>query len=97
MAMMDELVSQISARANIPPEQARHAAHAAVEFLDGRLPGPLKGHLGSMLGDSATHAAPRAGAPAGGQPGAAQPGAPQHHDGPDLGGLAGKLGGLLGG
>jgi hypothetical protein len=73
MAMMDELVQQIAARANIPPDKAMQAARAAIEFLDDRLPPPVRGNLERLLGDG------------GGQGG-----------GPDLGDVAGKLGGLFG-
>lgn len=72
MAMMDELVQQIAARANIPPDKAMQAARTAVEFLDGRLPPPVGGNLGRLLGEGG-----------GG-------------DGPDVGDIAGKLGGLFG-
>ena len=33
MAMMDELVQQISQRTGIPQDKAQLAAHAAIEFL----------------------------------------------------------------
>lgn len=72
MAMIDELVQQIAARANIPPDKAMQAARTAIEFLDDRLPPPVKGNLDRLLGE-------------GGGGG-----------GPDLGDVAGKLGGLFG-
>ena len=50
MAMMDELVQQIATRANIPPDKAMQAARTAIEFLDDRLPPPVKGNLGRLLG-----------------------------------------------
>jgi hypothetical protein len=74
MAMMDELVQQIATRANIPPDKAMQAARTAIEFLDDRLPPPVRGNLERLLGDGG-----------GGQGG-----------GPDLGDVAGKLGGLFG-
>lgn len=49
MAMMDELVQQIAQRAGIPEDKARTAAHAAVEFLDGRLPAPVGGNLRRLV------------------------------------------------
>jgi hypothetical protein len=49
MAMMDELVQQISQRAGIPEDKAQMAARAAIEFLDGRLPAPIGGNLGRMV------------------------------------------------
>jgi hypothetical protein len=73
MAMIDELVQQIAAKANIPPDKAMQAARTAIEFLDGRLPPPVRGNLERLLGE---------GGGAGG--------------GPDLGDVAGKLGGLFG-
>lgn len=72
MAMMDELVQQIAARANIPPDKAMQAARTAIDFLDDRLPPPVKGNLKQMLGE-------------GGGGGA-----------PDVGDIAGKLGGMFG-
>lgn len=51
MAMMDELVQQIGARANLPPDKAMQAARTAIEFLDGRLPPPVGGNLGRLLGE----------------------------------------------
>jgi hypothetical protein len=49
MAMIDDLVQQISQRAGIPEDKARMAAHAAVEFLDGRLPAPVGGNLKRLV------------------------------------------------
>lgn len=49
MAMMDELVQQISQRAGIPQDKAQMAARAAVEFLDGRLPAPVGGNLKRLV------------------------------------------------
>jgi hypothetical protein len=75
MAMIDELVQQISQRAGIPEDKARTAAHAAVEFLDGRLPAPVGGNLKRLLDGGG-------GAGGGGMP--------------DLGDIAGGLGGMFG-
>ena len=77
MAMMDELVQQISARTGIPEDKAQMAARAAIEFLDGRLPPPIGGNLHRLI-DEGGH-----GGAAGGLP--------------DLGKLAGGLGGMFGG
>ncbi|HEX7241014.1 MAG TPA: hypothetical protein VF263_12150 [Longimicrobiaceae bacterium] len=74
MAMMDELVRQISQRAGIPEDKAQAAARAAIEFLDGRLPPPVGGNLGRLVDG-------------GGEGGGGMP---------DLGGLAGGLGGMFG-
>lgn len=49
MAMMDEMVSQVAARTGLPEAQARQAAQAAIEFLDGRLPAPVGGNLRSLV------------------------------------------------
>lgn len=46
--MIDELVQHVAARANLPPEQARKAVDAAVEFLDSRVPAPFRGKLMQM-------------------------------------------------
>lgn len=73
MAMMDELVTQISKRTGIPTSQAQEAARTAIEFLDSRLPAPVGGNLAKLV-----H-----GGGGGGLP--------------DLGGLAGGLGGMFGG
>ena len=75
MAMMDELVQQISERTGIPHDKAQMAARAAIEFLDGRLPAPVGGNLHRLINDG--------GAGGGGIP--------------DLGKLAGGLGGMFGG
>ena len=74
MSMIDELVQQISQRAGIPEDKARTAAHAAVEFLDGRLPAPVGGNLKRLVEGG--------GAGGGGMP--------------DLGDVAGGLGGMFG-
>lgn len=76
MAMMDELVQQISTRTGIPQDKAEMAARTAIEFLDGRLPAPVGGNLHRLVQGSA------------GADGGA---------GPDLGKLAGGLGGMFGG
>lgn len=76
MSMMDDLVRQISERTGIPADKAQQAAHAAVEFLDGRLPPPVGGNLAKLVQGGG-------GGGGGGMP--------------DLGGLAGGLGGMFGG
>ncbi|MBV9775351.1 MAG: hypothetical protein JO040_15455 [Gemmatimonadetes bacterium] len=47
---MDELVQQISERTGLPQDKAQQAAHAAIDFLDSRLPAPVGGQLRSMVG-----------------------------------------------
>ena len=49
MAMMDELVQQISERTGIPHDKAQMAARTAIEFLDGRLPAPVGGNLHRLV------------------------------------------------
>ena len=51
MAMMDELVQQIATRTGLPQDKAMQAAHAAIEFLDGRLPPPVGGNLKRLTGE----------------------------------------------
>ncbi len=51
MAMIDELVQQISERTGIPQDKAQMAARTAIEFLDGRLPPPVGGNLHRMVGE----------------------------------------------
>jgi hypothetical protein len=46
---MDELVKLIERRAGISEEQARQAAETAVEFLKGRLPTGLAGHVDNFI------------------------------------------------
>ena len=50
MAMIDELVQQISERTGIPQDKAQMAARTAIEFLDGRLPAPVGGNLHRLVG-----------------------------------------------
>jgi len=76
MAMLDELVQQISQRTGLPADKAEAAARTAVEFLDSRLPPPICGTLSKLVN----------GGSAGGGGGI-----------PDLGKMAGGLGGLFGG
>lgn len=79
MAMMDDLVRQISERAGIPADKAQAAARTAVEFLDSKLPPPVGGQLGRLV-------------EGGGEGGAGGGGGM-----PDLGKMAGGLGGMFGG
>ncbi len=51
MAMIDELVQQISERTGIPQDKAQMAARTAIEFLDGRLPPPVGGNLHRLTGE----------------------------------------------
>jgi hypothetical protein len=47
---MDELIAQVSQRTGLPPEQAKLAAQAVIEFLKGRLPAPIASHLDQFVG-----------------------------------------------
>lgn len=49
MAMLDDLVQQISERAGIPADKAQVAARTAIDFLDDRLPAPVGGQLKRMV------------------------------------------------
>ncbi|HEY7832871.1 MAG TPA: hypothetical protein VIG30_04810 [Ktedonobacterales bacterium] len=51
--MDQQLISQIAQRANISPDQATQAAQAVVEYLKGKLPGPIGSQLDSLLGGQA--------------------------------------------
>ncbi len=46
---MDELVKLIERRVGISEEQARQAAETAVEFVKGRLPASLAGHVDDFI------------------------------------------------
>ena len=63
MAMMDELVQQISTRTGIPQDKAEMAARTAIEFLDGRLPPPVGGNLHRLIGGGGTPGAAGGGMP----------------------------------
>lgn len=49
MAIKDELVQHVAAKASLSPEQARQAVDAAVEFLETRVPAPFRGKLMQMV------------------------------------------------
>jgi hypothetical protein len=49
MALIDELVDQVAQRTGLPKDKALAAAHAAVEFLDSRLPAPIGGQIKPLL------------------------------------------------
>ncbi|HYW06417.1 MAG TPA: hypothetical protein VE913_05650 [Longimicrobium sp.] len=81
MAMIDGLVKEISERTGLPHDKAEQAARAAIDFLDGRLPPPIGGNLHRLIGEGGAQGTGGA-AGAGGLP--------------DLGNIAGSLGGLFG-
>lgn len=47
--MMDELINKITERTGLPPEQAKGAAEAVLEFLKARLPASIAGNLDSIV------------------------------------------------
>jgi hypothetical protein len=52
--MMDELISKITERTGLQPEQAKGAAEAVLEFLKTRLPASMATHLDSIVSGGAT-------------------------------------------
>lgn len=84
MAMMDELVKHVSARAGISEDQARTAMRSGSEFMADRLPP----QYGAILRQFA-----QTGDLPGGMGGAGGAGGGM----PDLGKMAGGLGGMFGG
>jgi len=47
---MDELISQVTQRTGISENQAQQAVQVVVNFLKGRLPGPLASQLDNFVG-----------------------------------------------
>lgn len=47
--MMDELITKITEGTGLPPEQAKRAAEAVLEFLKARIPAPIASNLDSIL------------------------------------------------
>ena len=52
--MMDELISTITERTGLPPERAKAAADAVLQFLKSRLPASIAGNLDSIVSGGAT-------------------------------------------
>jgi hypothetical protein len=48
--MMDDLVKHVAQRTGLSEQQAQQAMHAALEFADQRLPGPVAAQVRSVLG-----------------------------------------------
>jgi hypothetical protein len=46
---MDELVKTVSTKTGLPEDQARAAAQAVLDYLKGKLPGPVAGQIDSVL------------------------------------------------
>jgi hypothetical protein len=47
---MDELVQTVSSKTGLPADQARAAATATLDFVKGRLPGPVASQIDGLLG-----------------------------------------------
>jgi len=47
---MDELVQVVSSKTGLPADQARAAATATLDFIKGKLPGPVAGQIDGVLG-----------------------------------------------
>ena len=63
---MKEIIEQIVAKANVTPEQAKGSVGAVLEFLKGKLPGPIVSQVEKYLGGAAEEGAE--GEEAGGNP-----------------------------
>jgi hypothetical protein len=59
---MDELVQTVSSKTGLPADQARAAATATLDFVKGRLPGPLAGQIDHLIGGGAGSSADTSGA-----------------------------------
>ena len=46
---MDELVQEVSQKTGLPPDQAKAAATAALDYVKGKLPGPLASQIDGLL------------------------------------------------
>ncbi len=58
---MDELVQAVSSKTGLPADQARAAATATLDFVKGRLPGPVAGQIDSVMGGGAGSSADTSG------------------------------------
>jgi hypothetical protein len=47
---MDELVQTVASKTGLPADQARAAAIATLDFVKGKLPGPVAGQIDGLLG-----------------------------------------------
>jgi hypothetical protein len=47
---MDELVQVVSSKTSLPADQARAAATATLDFVKGKLPGPVASQIDGLLG-----------------------------------------------
>ncbi len=46
---MDELVNAVSQRTGLPQDQAQQAAQAVIDYLKGKLPGPIGSQIDGVL------------------------------------------------
>jgi hypothetical protein len=58
---VDQLISQVSQRAGISPDQARTAIQTVAEFVKPRLPGPVAAQVDSILSGQSTGNMPNMG------------------------------------
>lgn len=82
---MDELITQLTQRVGLTPDQARQAVETVLGFVKGRLPAPIASQLDGMLGGAA-------GGAAGGPTPTASTDATS-----DISGIAKGIGGMFGG
>lgn len=47
---MDELISQLTSRVGLSPQQARQAAETVLGFVKSRLPGPIASQVDGIIG-----------------------------------------------
>lgn len=51
---MDELITQLTQRLGLSPDQARQAVEIVLGFVKGRLPAPLASHIDGLLAQTAS-------------------------------------------
>jgi len=47
---VDQLVNEVSQRTGLPQDQAQQAAQAVIDYLKGKLPGPIGSQIDGVLG-----------------------------------------------
>jgi hypothetical protein len=47
---MDQLIAFVTQKTGLPQDQATQAAQAAIDFLKGKLPGPIASQIDGVLG-----------------------------------------------
>lgn len=50
---MDELITQLTQRVGLSPQQARQAAETVLGFVKSRLPGPIASQIDGVIGGKA--------------------------------------------